>query len=122
MWLFKKRPKHISLESLSEFLDGGLSDADIRKIEDHLRACESCTVELDSLRDAVGLLRQTPVIPTGRDFTFAQAPESSTEPHAPVASVGFPGFRVPVWALRGGCFSGGGRLCHYSFNRLDTRS
>ena len=33
MWLFKKKPKHISLESLSEFLDGGLSDADIRKIE-----------------------------------------------------------------------------------------
>ena len=98
MWLFKKRPKHISLESLSEFLDGGLSDADIRKIEDHLRACESCTVELDSLRDTVGLLRQTPVLPTARDFTFAQAPESAPEPHAPVASVGFQGFRVPVWA------------------------
>ncbi len=98
MWLFKKRPKHISLESLSEFLDGGLSDADIRKIEGHLRACESCTVELDSLRDTVGLLRQTPVLPTARDFTFAEAPESVPEPHAPVASVGFPGFRVPVWA------------------------
>ena len=98
MWLFKKKPKHIRLESLSEFLDGGLSDADIRKIEDHLRACESCSEELDSLRDTVGLLRQTPVLPTARDFTFAQAPESSTEPHAPVASVGFPGFRVPVWA------------------------
>ena len=98
MWIFKKKPKHISLESLSEFLDGGLSDADIRKIEGHLRACESCTEELDSLRDTVGLLRQTPVLPTARDFTFAQAPESAPEPRAPVASVGFPGFRVPVWA------------------------
>ena len=98
MWLFKKKPKHISLESLSEFLDGGLSDADIRKIEGHLRTCESCAEELDSLRDTVGLLRQTPVLPTARDFTFAQAPESAPEPHAPVAAVGFPGFRVPVWA------------------------
>ena len=98
MWLFKKRPKHISLESLSEFLDGGLSDADIRKIEDHLRVCESCTEELESLRGAVGLLRQTPVIPTRRDFTFAEAPESVPEPQEPVASGWFPGFRVPVWA------------------------
>ncbi len=94
MWIFKKNPKHISLETLSEYLDGRLSDADVWKLEAHVGTCESCTEELDSLRDAVGLLRQTPVIPAGRDFTFTQAPE----PRAPVASVGFPGFRVPVWA------------------------
>ena len=98
MWLFKRRPKHISLESLSEFLDGRLNDADVRKIEDHLRTCESCSEELESLRGTVGLLRQTPVIPTRRDFTFAEAPESAPEPQEPVASVGFSGLRVPVWA------------------------
>ena len=98
MWIFKKKPKHISLEGLSEYLDGGLSDADIRKVEDHLRTCESCTEELDSLRDAVGLLRQTPVIPTRRDFSFVEAPESALKAREPIAAVGFPGFRVPVWA------------------------
>ena len=98
MWLFKRRPKHISLETLSEFLDGRLNDADARKVEGHLRTCGSCSEELDFLRDAVGLLRQTPVLPTAKDFTFAQAPESSPEPRTPVASGGFPGFRVPVWA------------------------
>ena len=98
MWIFKKKPKHISLEGLSEYLDGGLSDADIRKVEDHLRTCESCTEELDSLRDAVSLLRQTPVLPTARDFTFAEAPESAPEAREPIASGGFPGFRVPAWA------------------------
>ena len=98
MWIFKKKPKHISLEGLSEYLDGGLSDADIRKVEDHLRTCESCTEELDSLRNAVGLLRQTPVIPTRRDFTFVEAPESALKAREPIAAVGFPGFRVPVWA------------------------
>ena len=98
MWIFKKKPKHISLEGLSEYLDGGLSDADIRKVEDHLRACESCSEELDSLRNAVGMLRQTPVIPTRRDFTFVEAPESALKVREPIAAVGFPGFRVPVWA------------------------
>ncbi len=86
------------MESLSEYLDGGLSDADVRKIEDHLQTCGSCSEELDSLRDTVGLLRQTPVIPTRRDFTFAEAPDSVPEPLEPVAAKGFPGFRVPVWA------------------------
>ena len=56
------------------------------------------TEELDSLRDAVGLLRQTPVIPTRRDFTFVEAPESALKAREPIAAVGFPGFRVPVWA------------------------
>ena len=98
MWLFKRRPKHISLETLSEFLDGRLNDADVLKVEDHLQTCGSCSEELDSLRDAVGLLRQTPVIPTGRDFTFVEAPESAPEAREPIASGGFPGFRVPVWA------------------------
>ena len=98
MWLFKRRPKHISLESLSEYLDGGLSDADVQKVEDHLRTCESCSEELESLRGTVGLLRQTPVIPTRRDFTFAEAPESASDVREPVTSVGFPGLRVPVWA------------------------
>ena len=98
MWLFKRRPKHISLETLSEFLDGRLNDADVLEVEDHLQTCGSCSEELDSLRDAVGLLRQTPVIPTGRDFTFAEAPESAPEAREPIASDGFPGFRVPAWA------------------------
>ena len=98
MWLFKKKPKHISLERLSEYLDGGLGDADVRRVEGHLQACESCTEELDSLRDAVGLLRQTPVISTRRDFTFAEDPALASERQEQPASVGFPGFRVPVWA------------------------
>ena len=37
MWIFKKNPKHISLETLSEYLDGRLSDADVWKLENACR-------------------------------------------------------------------------------------
>ena len=64
----------------------------------HVGTCESCTEELDSLRDAVGLLRQTPVIPAGRDFTLEEAPTSRAKSREPAASSGIAGFRVPAWA------------------------
>ena len=89
MWTFRKKREHIKLETLSEYLDGRLS-ADVRqKTENHLRACQQCREELESLDYTVGLLRRVPMATPSRSFTLDEGISTAPAP----ARV-----RVPSWA------------------------
>ena len=89
MWIFRKNREHIGLETLSEYLDGRLSASQAQQLEGHVEACDRCGLELESLRDTVGLLRQVPMLEPRTIFTVGEAP--SPAPARPM-------FRVPTWA------------------------
>lgn len=46
---------HRLLESLSEYIDGSLSESFCSEIEHHLEECENCQVVVDTLRKTVYL-------------------------------------------------------------------
>ena len=89
MWIFRKHRQHISLEALSEYLDGRLAPARRNRVETHLEACSSCKEEVESLEHTVGLLRQAPTLRPRRIFTIAEAPVPVRVPRVA---------RVPAWA------------------------
>ena len=89
MWIFRKNREHISLETLSEYLDGRLSAGKRQVVQRHLETCSECREELGSLEYTVGLLRQAPVITPRRVFTLVGAPPLQPAPHR---------VRVPAWA------------------------
>ncbi|MFW6126173.1 MAG: anti-sigma factor family protein [Chloroflexota bacterium] len=47
---------------LSPYMDGQLNPGEVDKVERHLRQCDTCRRELDSLEQAAGLLRQVPAV------------------------------------------------------------
>src|SRR5579884_737830 len=57
-------------ERLSEFLNGDLSDPERQAIEVHLRGCEECRRDFESLRLTVQLVRQVPLQRVPRSFTI----------------------------------------------------
>ncbi|MCE2462921.1 MAG: zf-HC2 domain-containing protein [Dehalococcoidia bacterium] len=89
MWIFRKNRAHISLETLSEYIDGRLSSGEHEKVERHLEGCYGCSAELESLRSTVSLLRRTPMRNPRRVYTLAEAPPLPSMPWKA---------RVPVWA------------------------
>lgn len=89
MWIFRRHRQHISLETLSEHLDGRLDPDQRNRVELHWEACSGCKEEMESLEHTVGLLRQTPTLRPRRVFTLAEAPVP-----APLRRVA----RVPAWA------------------------
>ena len=89
MWIFRKNVQHIGLETLSEYLDGRLPASQALQLEGHVEACDRCGLELESLRETVGLLRQMPMLEPRRIFTVGEAPLLA--PTRPL-------FRVPSWA------------------------
>jgi hypothetical protein len=83
-------------ELVSSYMDGQVSQAEAREVEDHLTACEECRAELDSLRATVRLMKALPQLQTPRSFALAEAP-------APLSSkAGAKGLSsLPVvWAVR----------------------
>ncbi len=44
------------LQSLSDYVDGTLSDKLCREIEQHMAECEDCTIVVDTLRRTVTLV------------------------------------------------------------------
>lgn len=61
-------------ERLSEYLDGGLSGGERRRVAAHLAACANCREQLRSLRLTVDLLRSLPQVRVPRSF-LVTAPE-----------------------------------------------
>ena len=47
-------------EQLSEYLDGDLTPADCRHVEEHIRDCEPCIEFLESLKSSVRLSHELP--------------------------------------------------------------
>ena len=91
MWIFKRNREHISLDVLSEHLDGRLSAADAGRVEYHLESCPRCREEYESLGYTVGLLRRVPGVSPRRVFTLGTTP-------SPAPAPALQGFRVPTWA------------------------
>ena len=66
--------RHISVEILSEYLDGRLPSSEGQRVERHIEGCSKCGHELRSMEHTIGLLRQTPVLNPRRSFTLREAP------------------------------------------------
>ena len=95
MWIFKiKRQQHVGIETLSEYIDGRLSDAENGKVQEHLETCSSCAQELAtqctvSLSYTVQLLHRVPMTASRRAVNLEERPI--------MVPVGWQN-RVPVWA------------------------
>ena len=59
---------------LSSYIDGEVDSAELREVEEHLAACDSCRRDLDSLRFTVGLLQELPEVSVRRSFSLSEAP------------------------------------------------
>ena len=84
---------HIAAEQLSAYLDHQVTAAERAHIRTHLRTCETCQRELNSLSHTVALLQALPRMPVPRAFTLSEAQVGISQPAA-----------YPVWlggALRG---------------------
>jgi hypothetical protein len=82
-------------EELSAHLDGCLPPDRARRLEEHLRSCDSCRRKLADLRALAAALREMPDAPLPR--SFALTPEQvrgvrPVRPHAPVGRL-YPVFR-----------------------------
>ncbi len=73
---------------LSSYVDGEVSAAEARRVEEHAAACSACRDELDSLTATVELVRALPEFELPRSFELTSLPEEE-------ARVGF-----GVWAPR----------------------
>ena len=73
---------------LSSYVDGEVSAADARRVEEHASACSECRDELESLTATVELVRALPDLDLPRSFELTMLPEEE-----PRASFG-------VWAPR----------------------
>ena len=90
MRIFKnKRQQHVDLETLSEYIDGRLSDAENLRVKNHLNTCPKCAQELASLTYTVQLLHRVPTLAPRSVMTLAERPAT--------APVGWQS-RVPTWA------------------------
>ena len=63
---------HVAADLLSAYLDNQVTVAERDRIEGHLRACETCQREFDTLRQTVVLLRAMPRMPVPRAFTLSE--------------------------------------------------
>jgi hypothetical protein len=65
--------QHVAEDLLSAYLDNQVVAAERVRIEGHLRTCETCQRELNTLRQTVALLRAMPRVPVPRAFTLSEA-------------------------------------------------
>ena len=92
MLLFKRRHAHVSLETLSDYLDGRLQESVAGRVDRQVIDCDACRKELESLRSTVLLLRQLPEATPPRSFTLAGPPAQ------PVEARPLPLLKIPQWA------------------------
>lgn len=99
MGIFGLGHRHISPETLAEYLDGRLRSQTRERLERVMAVCADCRLEMESLRDTVAMLRQLPVMAPRRSFIMSAPPQVATQTvrRAPPISP----FRVPQWAYAG---------------------
>ncbi|MDA0263753.1 MAG: zf-HC2 domain-containing protein [Chloroflexi bacterium] len=74
MWILRSSHKHISQETLSEYLDGRLQGRPLERVERQLGECDACRQELDELQATVSLMRQLPMETPHRSFVMSAPP------------------------------------------------
>ena len=82
-------------EELSAHLDGRLSPDRARRLEGHLRSCDSCRRQLADLRGLAAALREMPGAPVPRSFALTPEQVRGVRPARPYAPAGrlYPVFR-----------------------------
>ena len=95
MGFFRSRHRHLTAETLNEYLDDRLPAAARDRVQRALAGCPDCRMELDGLRQAQLLLGQLPELTPRRSFLISPADGRVTAPAAA------PRFRVPQWAYAG---------------------
>jgi len=82
-------------EELSAHLDGRLSPDRARRLEEHLRSCDSCSRKLADLRALAAALREMPDAPVPRSFALTPEQVRDVRPVRPYAPAGrlYPVFR-----------------------------
>lgn len=71
-WFRKTRCSKVH-EMLSAYIDRELSPQEHQVVETHLKTCQACRAEHDSLRQAVNLLHRMPVASPRRSFAISEA-------------------------------------------------
>ena len=80
MFRFLATRRHSKIrELLSSYIDGEVTDAERKLVEDHVATCEDCREELESLRWTVSVLREMPEVETSRSFAFSTPPDRTRE-------------------------------------------
>ncbi len=67
-----KRERHIDIETLSLYIDRRLTPSHHERISQHLKHCERCRREYESLHQTVHLLRHLPRVAVPRAFTLTE--------------------------------------------------
>jgi anti-sigma factor RsiW len=74
--MFKRKSECQKLKGvLSPYIDGQLSPSERERTERHLKGCEACRRELESLRATVNLLHRVPMVSPSRSFALELAPK-----------------------------------------------
>ena len=94
MSFLRKKSEHQWVdESLSTYIDGELSPAEMKRVEKHLQGCRACSESLATLRQTVALLKELPLVPAPRSFAVR-----------PVVPRARPSLAPPAWGY--GLFKG----------------
>ncbi len=93
-----------TIDHLSAYMDGELSDREQAEMEEHLRGCARCADEEKALRDTVALLRALPAEPAPPELLAGVRMRLGREDGAPLRSRrSFAArFRIPLQAAAAG--------------------
>ena len=95
MGIFGLGHKHLSAETLTEYLDDRLSAGARERVQQVAAGCPDCSLELDALGQTRLLLRQLPEITPRRRFFISPSNEPVTTPPATTW------VRFPQWVYAG---------------------
>ena len=95
MGIFGLGHKHLSAETLTEYLDDRLSAGARERVQQVAAGCPDCSLELDALGQTRLLLRQLPEITPRRSFFISPSNEPVTAPPATTW------VRFPQWVYAG---------------------
>lgn len=80
MGIFRLGHKHVSPETITEYLDDRLPSQARERLESVISGCADCRRELEGLRDTAAMLRQLPVVAPRRSFVMAAPPVEASQP------------------------------------------
>jgi hypothetical protein len=103
MWIFKNTHKHISQDTLSEYLDGRLQGRPLEKVEQQLEQCDACRQELIDLQSVVAMMQQLPIVEPRRSFVMSAPPLDIPSSDIPSSARSRPSIllRAPSWVYAG---------------------